>query len=180
MSIFSVIDDPGFLPLGQCYGWDAHLILTNVISDSLTAVCYLLIPLGIFRFLAKKGDASYNGFTTLIAAAVFLNGVLKIFDVLKFWQTEYFVDSALRLLTAGVSLLVLYYYSRHVDRLFNPPPHANSVTKMQSENEQLQERELMMNRFLDSTLDREDRILELKKEVNELCSTAGVPVRYRE
>ncbi len=159
---------------------DPDTIMASLFSDALIALCCFLIPLGIFRYISQNPDSPARTFLTLVAAAVFLNGILRTLEVFRIWRTDFFVDAAVRLLAAAISVLLIFYFWRFLNQLLRGELQSKAMAEVHSRNEKLQERELMMSRFLDSTLNREDRIVDLKKEVNELCGVAGLPSRYRE
>ena len=61
MDVLRQLFGPGdFMPHGYCYLWNPGLVWLNVISDSLIAVAYFNIPVGLLWVVRKRRDLPFG------------------------------------------------------------------------------------------------------------------------
>jgi hypothetical protein len=58
------------LPHGSCFLWNPELLWLHVLSDSLIALAYFLIPIALIRIVGKRNDIPFN--TIFFCFAAFL------------------------------------------------------------------------------------------------------------
>jgi two-component system, LuxR family, sensor kinase FixL len=94
----------GFEPHGHCFLWDKTLLQIYVVSDSMIALSYYLIPVALVIFVRKRKDLAFNWIFLMFSAFIFACGTTHILGVLTLWQPVYWLDGTVKALTAGISL----------------------------------------------------------------------------
>ena len=49
------------IPHGFCFLWNPELLWLHVVSNSLIAIAYFLIPLALVRIARRRKDIPFNG-----------------------------------------------------------------------------------------------------------------------
>jgi two-component system, chemotaxis family, sensor kinase Cph1 len=105
--LFSVDKWP---PRWQCGYWSDFHGWLYIISDMLIWFAYFMIPVIIVNYLTrKKTNLKYDKAYIYFAAFILLCGTSHFFDAMMFWVPMYRLNALIRLLTAVISLLTLYY-----------------------------------------------------------------------
>lgn len=93
-----------FMPHGHCYLWKPELVWLQVISNGLIGLAYVAISstlaLLVYRIRDIPFKVMYLAFGTFIVTC----GVTHFFDVWVIWNPTYWVDGAMRGLTAIASV----------------------------------------------------------------------------
>jgi two-component system NtrC family sensor kinase len=92
------------LPHGFCFLWNPHLLWLHVVSDSLIALAYFLIPLALIRIVSKRKDIPFNGIFFCFATFIVACGITHLMEVITLWHPIYWISGGLKALTAVVSL----------------------------------------------------------------------------
>ena len=50
----------GFMPHGHCFLWNAPLLWSYVVSDSVIAASYYSIPVALWYFVRKRSDLPFR------------------------------------------------------------------------------------------------------------------------
>ena len=93
------------LPHGFCFLWNPGLLWLNVLSDSLIALAYFLIPFALIRILRKH--VPFNGVLFCFAAFIVACGVTHVMEVVTLWHPIYWVSGSLKACTAAISIATL-------------------------------------------------------------------------
>jgi two-component system, chemotaxis family, sensor kinase Cph1 len=105
--LFSVDKWP---PRWQCGYWSDFHGWLYIISDLLIWFAYFMIPLIIINYLTrKKTNLKYNKAYAYFAAFILLCGTTHFFDAMMFWVPMYRLNALIRLVTAVISLMTVYY-----------------------------------------------------------------------
>jgi PAS domain S-box-containing protein len=97
------------------------LLWLNVISDSLIALAFFLIPLTLIRIVRKRNDIPFNGMVFCFAAFIAACGATHIMAVVLLWHPIYWVSGGLKAITAVMSLLTLAAMTRSSPSLLAMP-----------------------------------------------------------
>src|ERR1700722_3075951 len=92
------------LPHGFCFLWNPQLLWLHVLSDSLIALAYFLIPIALIRILRKRKNIPFNGVLLCFAAFIVACGITHVMEVVTLWHPVYWVSGGFKALTAVVSL----------------------------------------------------------------------------
>lgn len=95
----------GFMPHGYCLKWDPALLMVLIIGNIGIALAYFLIPLALRFFVGKRRDLPYPYMFKLFAAFILSCGLTHLAKVWTLYHADYWVEAALDLWTALVSLL---------------------------------------------------------------------------
>src|SRR5260370_13996661 len=93
------------LPHGFCFLWNPALLRLHVVSDSLIALAYFLIPLALVRIVNKRRDIPYNSIFFCFAAFIIACGITHVMEVVTLWHPVYSISGILKAFTAIISLV---------------------------------------------------------------------------
>ncbi len=95
---------PGdFMPHGYCYMWNPGLVWLNVISDSLIAIAYFTIPVGLLWFVRKRRDLPFGFVFVLFGTFIVACGLTHVMEVWNLWHADYWLAGGLKAVTAVAS-----------------------------------------------------------------------------
>jgi PAS domain S-box-containing protein len=102
--VSSLVPSP-FLPHGQCLLWDTGLIWLHAISDGIIVLSYYSIPFFLGYFVYKRRDLAFRWVFLLFGVFIFGCGTTHLLGIWTLWEPVYWLDGAVKLMTAGVSVL---------------------------------------------------------------------------
>lgn len=123
-----------FLPHGYCLVWQPRLLLLHVISDSLIALAYYSIPVGIAYFVGARRDLAYRWMFMLFSLFIFACGTTHLLAVVTMWEPIYWIDGWMKATTAGVSIATAILLWPVIPKALSLP----SPSSLQRANEELQ------------------------------------------
>ncbi len=90
-----------------------------IASDLLIWLAYFTMPVMIFRYVSKRKQViKYPGIYLLFAAFILLCGTTHFLDAVMFWVPMYRINTVVRVFTALVSLLTVYYLFKIIPEAF--------------------------------------------------------------
>lgn len=95
----------GFIPHGHCYLWTPALLWTFVLAESVIVLSYFSIPLGLMYFVRKRRDFQFGWIFMLFSLFIFACGTTHLMGIWTIWNPDYWLDAAIKLGTAAVSLV---------------------------------------------------------------------------
>lgn len=95
----------GFMPHGFCLRWDAPLLFVFIAGNAGIALAYFLIPAALRYFVGRRKDLPYPYMFRLFAAFILSCGITHLAKIWTIYQPVYWIEAALDLWTAGVSLI---------------------------------------------------------------------------
>jgi hypothetical protein len=173
--------DPSFMPHGHCYLWRPEILWTHVVADAVIALAYYAIPivLGIF-LLKQKKVIPYPEIIALFVAFIFLCGTTHLVAIYVTWNPLYEQQGWLKALTAIVSLLTAAVLVPKLPALMALPGIQQSLVETKETLQKVQEEKSEMQIVFDNASRREERVFELKTEINELLQELGRSPKYLE
>jgi PAS domain S-box-containing protein len=93
-----------FTPHGFCLAWDPGLIWLQAGSDLLITAAYYSIPAALLVFLRRRKDLAFRPVFGLFAAFILACGTTHLFAVITLWQPVYWLDGAVKAVTAALSI----------------------------------------------------------------------------
>ncbi|MEB3826711.1 ATP-binding protein [Phormidium sp. CCY1219] len=93
-----------FIPHGHCYLWKPELVGLHLLSDSLIAFAYFLIPLELVYLVKKRGDLPFDWLFFLFGSFIIFCGITHAMEVWTLWHPTYWLSGFLKAITAAVSL----------------------------------------------------------------------------
>lgn len=167
------------MPHGHCYLWRSDILWTHVLSDAAIAMSYFLIPVIMAILISKrKKNIPYPDIFGLFIAFIFFCGLTHLLSIYVVWNPVYEHQGWLKALTAFISMLTVIVLMPKLPLLIGLPGIEESYRKSQKDLETMQQKYEQMNQIYAATLNREDRIIELKREVNQLLIHQGKSPAY--
>jgi len=74
-------------------------------SDSLIGLAYYSIPVALWYFVRCRADLPFTWIFVLFAMFIFAGGTTHLIAIWNIWQPVYWLDAAIKLATAAVSLI---------------------------------------------------------------------------
>ena len=184
-----------FMPHGSCYLWQKDVLWLHVFSDFIIGISYFSIPLALLFFTKKGGRLPFKGTLLLFSAFIFACGLTHFMNMWTTWNPDYYSAGFLKMLTAIVSVATAVILWPLVRKALTLP----NLFAMQEVNAQLQQEihrreeieqalrnkaEELTNTNKDLAMTnqlmtgRELRMIELKREVNDLRQALNRPIAY--
>ncbi len=95
-----------FMPHGMCYQWRPDILWLNVVSDSIIALAYILIPAALLYFMhkRKRSDVAYPSMVYMFCVFITACGVTHVFAIWTVWSGQYGIQGLIKSFTAAASL----------------------------------------------------------------------------
>jgi hypothetical protein len=184
-----------FLPHGQCLLWDSGLLWLHMVSDGLITFSYLCISVALIYLVKKRKDLAFPWIFSLFGSFIFLCGVTHAFGIWILWAPVYWIEGEVKLLTAVVSLATTILLVPLIPKaLVLPTPaqmdlanqalrgeiglHKETAKILEHHSAELIASHAELLRFNRLAVGRELRMVDLKKQVNQLCLEAGKSLVY--
>lgn len=100
-----LLEPSALTPHGFCLLWDPGLIWVHVVGDLAIAAAYLSIPVALVSFLRRRRDFEYPALGWLFAAFILSCGLSHIMMVVTLWYPFYWLEGAVKVATAIVSIV---------------------------------------------------------------------------
>jgi hypothetical protein len=193
--LFHLLMSSDFLPHGQCLLWQSGLLWLHAISDTLITMAYYSIPITLGYFLHKRRDVAFSWMFLLFGIFIFLCGTTHLVGVWTLWEPVYWLDGIIKLMTAGVSVATAILLVPLVPKAIALPSPAQLEVVNAALRQEIFERKRMgeelvhraqdltrsnkhLERFNQVAVGREQRMIALKRQVNELLQASGKPPAY--
>jgi hypothetical protein len=184
-----------FLPHGICILWDKSLLLLHIVSDSLIALSYYSIPLALMLIVRKRRDLAFSWMFVLFAGFIVACGTTHIMGIWTIWSPVYWLDGMVKALTAAISIITAILVWPLIPKLLALPSPAQleaanrdlqreiierrrTETALRERSAELSRSNADLERFNRLAVGREQRMIDLKREVNDLLRQAGKPPAY--
>lgn len=169
----------------HCGNWSTAHGVTHIVSDFAIAGAYATIPILLAFFVLRRRDVPFPPVFWLFGAFILFCGLGHLIEGVIFWYPWYRLSAVVKACTAIVSWLTVVALLPTLPKALALPSLAvvnerlaTEVSERKKEQAKLQGLHGEMERFTESTLDREDRVIELKQEVNALLVEMGRASRY--
>ncbi len=100
-SFFSAV---GFMPHGHCYLWKPELLALHTVSDGLTALAYLSIPITLRVFANRRQDLPFRWVFLAFGVFIISCGLSHVMEIWTVWAPRYWLSGAIKALTATASV----------------------------------------------------------------------------
>ncbi len=141
--------DPDFMPHGACYLWQPVLVWLHVLSDSLIAMAYVVIPATLFYFIRRRRDLPFDWMVIFFGVFIIACGATHAIEVWNVWHGSYWIAAGVKVVTALASIPTAVLLIRLIPHaLAIPSPaqlvEANEVLSREIAARQKTERELQL------------------------------------
>lgn len=188
----TLFDTSGFPPRWHCGVWSAPHGWTHIISDLAIFGAYVTIPCLLAFFALRRKDVPFLPIFWLFGAFILSCGLGHLVEATIFWNPWYRFSGAIKVCTAVVSWLTVFALIPVLPRALGLPRLAKEnaglhreVTERKAAEAQLQEQTSALResheeleRFVGYLTDREERVADLKSEINTLLVETGRSPKY--
>lgn len=181
-NLFSTSDFPA---RWHCGNWSTGHGLAHIISDFAIAGAYAAIPLLLGYFVMRRRDVPFSPVLLLFGAFILSCGLGHLIEALIFWYPWYRLSAVVKACTAIVSWVTVLTLLPLLPKALALPGLETVNQRLKAEiadrrtaAAELQEAHDDLRNSTLNLLDREDRVIELKQEVNTLLREAGQDPRY--
>ncbi len=94
-----------YIPRQVCMNNERDVIWLNLISDSVIALAYYSIPIGLVYFVRKRRDFTFHGLVVAFAAFILACGTTHVFNIISIWHPVYRLDGIVKAITGGLSVM---------------------------------------------------------------------------
>ncbi len=101
LDMFNIGD---MMPHGFCIKWTPGLLWAYIVSDTLIAAAYSTIALGLAYVVAQRKDLKFRRMYWMFSAFILSCGATHLMSIVLIWQPLYWIDAAIKTLTATVSV----------------------------------------------------------------------------
>ncbi len=104
LHFFQSLLDSRFMPHGHCFFWKADILWMSVLSDSLIALSYYIIPIGLVYLVRKRRDLAFSWIFYLFGLFILSCGTTHVMSVITLWDPVYRLEAFIKAITAVASL----------------------------------------------------------------------------
>jgi two-component sensor histidine kinase len=130
-----------FIPHGHCYLWWPELVWLHLVTDSLIALAYYVMPLILISFVRKRSDLPFNWMFLMFGAFIIACGTTHVMNVWNVWYPTYWLSGGIKAGTAAVSLVTASLLVPLVPKALALPSPAQLEALNGQLREQIRERE---------------------------------------
>ncbi len=177
-----------FMPHGHCYLWTPGIVWLHAIADAMIVLAYYSIPLTLVYFVRRRRGLQFNAIFLCFAVFILACGTTHVMEIWNIWHADYWLAGAVKALTAVASVptaIILLKLVPLALKLRSPAELEavnreleNEVTERTRAEENSKRTARELEEFNRIMIGREQRMVELKREVNELCVALGRPARH--
>lgn len=176
---FKEIANPLFMPHGHCYLWRPEILWMHIISDAVIALAYYAIPAILAIFLIRRKKLiPYPEVIVLFVAFIFLCGTTHVAAIVVTWVPLYEQQGWIKAATALISIATAVILIPKLPKLITLPGIQEAYLQTQDQLKQERDRNQKMQAIYNDAIDREEKIVALKQEVNQLLAAQGKAPKY--
>ena len=129
-----------FMPHGYCYLWNMPLVWLHVVSDSLIALAYFVIPGILLWLVRKRRDLPFSWMFAVFGVFIVACGGTHLMEVWNLWHADYWFAGAVKAVTAVASVPSVFLLGRIVPEALHLPSFAQWAQANASLQHEIRER----------------------------------------
>ncbi|MFB2970438.1 sensor histidine kinase [Aerosakkonema sp. BLCC-F183] len=149
-----------FIPHGHCYLWKPGLVGLHIVSDSLIALAYFLIPIELIYIIKKRKDVPFDWIFFLFGSFIICCGITHIMEIWTLWHPDYWWSGFLKAMTAGVSITTAAVMIELIPKIIAIPNPAQLTAANAALQNEIAERKQIQNALSQLTIELEKRVRE--------------------
>lgn len=106
---------------GHAYAWQSELVWLHALSDLVIAIAYFTIPFVLFRIAKRRRDLSLYWLVICFGAFLLASGLAHVMRVLNVWQTAFWLEAAIKLIAAILSVPTAFLLWRSLPDILTLP-----------------------------------------------------------
>lgn len=179
-SLLDTLSGSDLFPLGHCYLWQPDILWLHVGSNIVITFTFLIIATALLVFVRRnKNTLAGRDIIYLFIALIFFCGMSHLLEVFTTWHSTYLLEGWIKAATASISLITTLVLIPQMTELFSGTYSTSDKNMLNEELHSLEMRIEQMNSVYEASLGREERITQLKKEVNTELTRQGKTERYK-
>ena len=131
LEFFSKLFASDFMPHRMCYLEDSAVLWLNVISDSLIALAYYLIPFLLFYFTRKRRDIAFHWIFVAFGMFILACGSTHLLGAVTVWNPVYRLDGVVKAITAMASIATFAMLGQMMPTLIRIPSPAQLADEIE-------------------------------------------------
>jgi light-regulated signal transduction histidine kinase (bacteriophytochrome) len=116
-------DSNHFMPHGHCYFWTPGVLWMHVVSDILVTMAYFAIPFVLLHIARQRRDLPFKGLFICFSVFIVACGLTHVMNVWNVWNTAYWLEGAMKVLTAAASVPTAILLWRALPGVLSLPSH---------------------------------------------------------
>jgi signal transduction histidine kinase len=97
-----------FMPHGHCYLWRPGILWTQVLSNAAIGLAYMAIAATLFNLVRRVRDIPFQWMYLAFGVFIVTCGITHFFDIVVIWEPSYWIDGAIRTVTAIASVATAF------------------------------------------------------------------------
>ena len=93
-----------FMPHGHCFMWTPAVLWMHVIADILISMAYFTIPFVLLYITRRRKDVPLDWLVLCFGLFIVACGLTHVMDIWNVWHTNYWLEGAIKVLTAAASV----------------------------------------------------------------------------
>jgi len=128
----------GFMPPGG--PWTPELTWAFIVSDAAIGLAYYSIPLALLTLVRRRRDLRFTWLFVMFSAFIFACGTTHFIAIWTVWNPHYWIEAAVRTVTAAVSVATAVMLWKAVPRVLQLPSTARMREAIDQLEHEIQER----------------------------------------
>ena len=142
--------DSDFMPHGACWRWEPWVLWSNALSDIVIAVCLILTSLALIHVAIKRKDVPFDGVVVMFGVFTLACACAHALDAYNAWHGVFRLAGAVKVITAGASLILVVLFLRIVPKLMVMPSLNHAIVLDAALSSEKRERDRMEGRLKES------------------------------
>jgi signal transduction histidine kinase/CheY-like chemotaxis protein len=180
MEFFRKLFTAEFMPHGMCFLWNPAVLWVNVISDSVIAAAYYLIPFLLFYFVKRRRDIEFKGIFLAFGIFILACGSTHVLGAITVWNPLYRLDGVVKAITALASVATFFMLIPWLPLLIRlPSPTQLKIVNRHLE-EEIQERRRAEEETHKANLELEERVRQRTADLERLVDDLRKAIERRQ
>ena len=148
--LIELLNNPAFMPHGHCFLWTPALLKLFILAESMIALSYFAIPLALTFFAWRRPDSPYKPMLWLFGTLITLCGATHLMSLWNIWNSAYWLEAILKLLTGLVSMATVITLYPLIPRALHLPSPGDLATANAALREKIRELQQTQSALVDS------------------------------
>jgi signal transduction histidine kinase/ActR/RegA family two-component response regulator len=180
MEFFRKLFTADFMPHGMCFLWNPAVLWVNVLSDSVIAAAYYLIPFLLFYFVRRRRDIEFKGIFLAFGIFILACGSTHVLGAITVWNPLYRLDGVVKAITALASVATFFMLIPWLPLLIRlPSPTQLKIVNRHLE-EEIQERRRAEEETHKANLELEERVRQRTADLERLVDDLRKAIERRQ